>query len=74
MANTSRPKWHLAHTSWFFETFVLKPYVKDYQVWQAGFEVLFNSYYNGIGHSIRVPSAVCYRDHRCGMCLPTAPM
>lgn len=49
MPCTSPPKWHLAHTSWFFETFVLQPFVPGYQPYQAGFEVLFNSYYNGIG-------------------------
>ncbi|MEP5837475.1 MAG: ergothioneine biosynthesis protein EgtB [Marinobacter sp.] len=49
MANTSPPKWHLAHTSWFFETFVLKTFARDYQPFHPAFEVLFNSYYNGIG-------------------------
>jgi ergothioneine biosynthesis protein EgtB len=41
-------KWHLAHTSWFFETFVLKS-TPDYQVFHPQFEYLFNSYYNSIG-------------------------
>jgi ergothioneine biosynthesis protein EgtB len=41
-------KWHLAHTSWFFETFVLKN-TPDYQVFHPQFEYLFNSYYNSIG-------------------------
>ncbi len=49
MADTSPPKWHLAHTSWFFETFILKPYQPDYMPFNPAFEVLFNSYYNGIG-------------------------
>ncbi len=41
-------KWHLAHTSWFFETFILKNQ-PDYQVFHPQFEYLFNSYYNAIG-------------------------
>lgn len=49
MASTSPAKWHLAHTTWFFETFLLKPYYSGYQVYHPKFEILFNSYYNGIG-------------------------
>jgi ergothioneine biosynthesis protein EgtB len=49
VAETSPAKWHLAHTSWFFETFLLKPYVADYTPFHPRFEYLFNSYYNGIG-------------------------
>lgn len=55
MADTSPPKWHLAHTSWFFETFILKPYAPGYQPFNAAFEVLFNSYYNGIGKQFPRP-------------------
>ena len=51
----SPPKWHLAHTSWFFETFVLKVYVADYQSPDDAFEVLFNSYYNGVGEQYARP-------------------
>ena len=49
MPETSPPKWHLAHTSWFYETFVLKAFESDYQSWNPAYEILFNSYYNGIG-------------------------
>ncbi len=49
MADASPLKWHLAHTSWAFETFVLKPYARAYQPFDANFEYLFNSYYNAIG-------------------------
>ncbi|MEM1402605.1 MAG: ergothioneine biosynthesis protein EgtB [Pseudomonadota bacterium] len=45
----SPPKWHLAHTTWFFETFLLKPFVANYKTPNTQYEVLFNSYYNGIG-------------------------
>ena len=41
-------KWHLAHTSWFFETFILKN-TPNYQVFHPQFEYLFNSYYNAVG-------------------------
>jgi ergothioneine biosynthesis protein EgtB len=42
-------KWHLAHTSWFFETFVLTPYSEDYQPFHPDFHWLFNSYYTSLG-------------------------
>ena len=48
-AFTSPPKWHLAHTTWFFETFLLKPFLEGYATPEPRYEVLFNSYYNGIG-------------------------
>ena len=48
-AFTSPPKWHLAHTTWFFETFLLKPWLDGYETPEPRYEVLFNSYYKGIG-------------------------
>ena len=49
MEDASPPKWHLAHVTWFFETFLLKPFSPRYKVFSEPFEVLFNSYYNGVG-------------------------
>jgi ergothioneine biosynthesis protein EgtB len=49
MPDASPTKWHLAHTSWFFETFVLEASVRDYRAFHPQFRVLFNSYYEAIG-------------------------
>lgn len=46
---TSPAKWHLAHTTWFFETFVLAPFIKGYKPFHAEFAFLFNSYYESVG-------------------------
>jgi ergothioneine biosynthesis protein EgtB len=45
-------KWHQAHTTWFFETFVLLPFLKDYRPFRKEFHWLFNSYYNSLGEEI----------------------
>lgn len=45
----SPTKWHLAHTSWFFETFILKKHLKNYKEFHPKYNYLFNSYYNTIG-------------------------
>src|SRR5580698_9705312 len=42
-------KWHLAHTCWFFETFVLHDFLAGYQDFHPDFNWLFNSYYNSLG-------------------------
>jgi ergothioneine biosynthesis protein EgtB len=49
MPDASPVKWHLAHTTWFFETFVLERYVPNYRPFDPRFRVLFNSYYHAVG-------------------------
>ena len=49
MPEVSPPKWHLAHVSWFFETFLLKAYLDDYQTPDPLYDYLFNSYYETHG-------------------------
>jgi ergothioneine biosynthesis protein EgtB len=56
MPDTSPAKWHLAHTSWFFETFVLRDHVPGYQPFDARWPFLFNSYYEAEGARLARPS------------------
>jgi ergothioneine biosynthesis protein EgtB len=49
MPDASPVKWHLAHTTWFFETFILEPREANFKPFHPAFRVLFNSYYNGVG-------------------------
>jgi ergothioneine biosynthesis protein EgtB len=50
MPDASPAKWHLAHTTWFFETFVLVPHVTQYVPYDERYHFLFNSYYKQLGH------------------------
>jgi ergothioneine biosynthesis protein EgtB len=49
MPDASPTKWHLAHTTWFFETFILLPLLPGYQAFDPHFQYLFNSYYKQLG-------------------------
>src|SRR5260370_30665640 len=54
MPDASPAKWHLAHTTWFFETFILSARVSGYQPFNPEFKHLFNSYYKQLGsHPLR---------------------
>ena len=49
MPDASPTKWHLAHVTWFWETFLLKPHLPNYRALFPEYETLFNSYYNAVG-------------------------
>jgi ergothioneine biosynthesis protein EgtB len=49
MPDASPTKWHLAHTTWFFEAFLLKPQLPTYRPFDPAYEYLFNSYYEAVG-------------------------
>ncbi len=55
MDDVSPPKWHLAHVSWFFETFLLKPYLRGYVPLNNAYDHLFNSYYETHGNPFPRP-------------------
>ncbi|NER18848.1 ergothioneine biosynthesis protein EgtB [Spongiivirga citrea] len=52
IVDVSPPKWHLGHTTWFFEEFILKKYLKDYQQYDQNFAFVFNSYYESMGERV----------------------
>ena len=62
--DVSPPKWHLAHTSWFFETFILKKFHKNYKLFDPAFNFIFNSYYESIGNRL-------LRTHRGNLTRPS---
>ena len=64
MPDASPTKWHLAHTTWFFETFVLQPHLPDHRPFDPAFRFLFNSYYEGVGPQHD-------RARRGGLCRPS---
>lgn len=49
VVDVSPPKWHIGHVTWFFETFVLKPNMKDYREFDPQYNYVFNSYYETAG-------------------------
>ncbi|MCB1178082.1 MAG: ergothioneine biosynthesis protein EgtB [Leptospiraceae bacterium] len=53
MTDVSPTKWHLAHTTWFFETFILIPFSKSYKIFNENYNYLFNSYYQSKGDRVR---------------------
>ncbi|GAB3010828.1 ergothioneine biosynthesis protein EgtB [Cyclobacterium sediminis] len=56
IAEVSPPKWHLAHSTWFFEQFLLVPFCPSYKIYHKDFAYLFNSYYNNAGDRILRPN------------------
>jgi ergothioneine biosynthesis protein EgtB len=55
MPDVSPTKWHQAHVSWFFDTFLLEPHLPGYAPRHPAYRVLFNSYYNGVGPQFARP-------------------
>ena len=72
MDDASPTKWHLAHTTWFFEAFLLRPHLPGYALFSEDFEYCFNSYYETKGERqprgrrgiLTRPSAAEVRDYR----------
>ncbi len=52
IVDVSPPKWHLGHTTWFFEEFILKPHKPDYKIFHKDFAFVFNSYYENVGKRV----------------------
>lgn len=56
VVDVSPPKWHLAHTTWFFENFLLQQYASNYQPFNSRYNYLFNSYYESQGERVLRPN------------------
>jgi len=75
MPDASPAKWHLAHTTWFFETFLLTPSLRGYKPLQPAFRNLFNSYYEAVGdrplrslrHTLSRPSLAEVHSYRAAV-------
>jgi ergothioneine biosynthesis protein EgtB len=52
IVDVSPPKWHLGHTTWFWETFILVPYATNYRIFHEDFSYVFNSYYETVGKRV----------------------
>ncbi|NNE78079.1 MAG: ergothioneine biosynthesis protein EgtB [Pricia sp.] len=52
IVDVSPPKWHLGHSTWFFEEFILKPHAMGYQIFDEDFSFVFNSYYETVGKRV----------------------
>lgn len=74
IVDVSPPKWHLGHTTWFFETFLLKPHFTGYQEFDPSYNFVFNSYYETVGTRVirtdrgnlsrpAVEDIIRYREH-----------
>ena len=55
MADASPTKWHRAHVTWFFETFILERFDPDFEPFEPAYRVMFNSYYEGVGEQFPRP-------------------
>jgi ergothioneine biosynthesis protein EgtB len=66
MPDVSPTKWHRAHTSWFFETFLLTPFLKGYEAFHPEFGFLFNSYYEAVGPRYARDRRGCVSRPGCG--------
>lgn len=52
IVDVSPPKWHLGHTTWFFETFILQTFLPGYELYNAAYNYVFNSYYETVGSRV----------------------